>query len=106
MAIIKKLNEHFHPYPKEKSLYHLPKENPNKNTKAIKEFKKKYPKCMICELPQQTNHKKTRGAGGADAKENLWPLCFRHHTERHAIGIKSFRKKYGLEIENWERKKK
>ena len=58
-------------------------------------------KCIICtelgtyqEFPTEADHLTTRGAGGGDEQENLWPLCTRHHAERHQIGIRTFVKKY------------
>lgn len=42
-------------------------------------------------------HVKSRGAGGADVG-NVVPLCVRHHREQHAIGIKSFERKYTLSL--------
>lgn len=42
-------------------------------------------------------HVKSRGAGGRSIG-NLIPLCTGHHDEQHAIGIKSFAKKYNLDL--------
>jgi hypothetical protein len=42
-------------------------------------------------------HIKSRGAGGSS--KHLIPLCGKHHAEQHAIGIKSFAAKYGLDLE-------
>lgn len=103
--MVKNLKNNFHPYSKEQQLYRIPKKNLKKNPKALKEFKKKYPKCIICNKPQHTHHKTTRGAGGADKENNLMPLCLKHHNELHTIGKKTFRKKYKFQIENWEGRK-
>jgi len=42
------------------------------------------------------DHIKTRGAGGTDAN-NVWPLCWVHHDERHTQGIVTFAKAYQTE---------
>ena len=42
-------------------------------------------------------HVKTRGAGGDD-RGNLVPLCRQHHREQHTIGIRSFGRKYGVDL--------
>jgi Putative HNHc nuclease len=54
--------------------------------------------CDVCVFGMQTtptepDHIKTRGAGGKDLG-GVWPLCRTHHSERHAIGLKSFEEKY------------
>lgn len=89
----------FHPYPKEKQLYRTKKKDPE----AIKEFKKKHPRCIICGKKSTPHHIRSRGAGGADSKENLMPLCVKHHFERHALGPRRFNTKYKLELKNWLR---
>lgn len=51
--------------------------------------------CVVCGLwPSDPDHILSKGAGGGDVPSNLWPLCRRHHTERHAIGFKTFVSKY------------
>lgn len=40
------------------------------------------------------DHVTTRGAGGGDTPTNVMPLCRKHHTERHMIGIGSMISKY------------
>ena len=40
------------------------------------------------------HHIKSRGAGGTDDNKNLMPLCSKHHTEIHKIGLNSFLQKY------------
>ncbi len=54
--------------------------------------------CVICGSRTGTvaHHKKTRGSGGDDIKENLLALCGIHHVEIHAIGHDTFMEKYGL----------
>lgn len=42
-------------------------------------------------------HVRSRGAGGR-AMGNLVPLCWWHHREQHAMGIKSFQKKYKIDL--------
>lgn len=60
---------------------------------------------MICGKPAQTDHIKTRGAGGGDKEENLWPLCYKHHIlERHILGKERFKAKYRSLIEEWEKR--
>ena len=44
----------------------------------------------------QCAHVKTKGSGGPDLG-NLVPLCAAHHGEQHK-GIKTFQKKYGLDL--------
>jgi hypothetical protein len=53
--------------------------------------------CVICGAPAEPAHVKTRGAGGDDLG-NICPLCHRDHMEQHAIGIKSFARKYGIDL--------
>lgn len=100
MARVIDLSKEFHPYSKEKSLYRVKKKNSKRNAKAIKEFKKKYPRCVICGRKAQTHHKISRGAGGADKENNFSPFCWIHHTEYNRIGKKRFLKKYP-EAKNW-----
>lgn len=33
------------------------------------------------------DHLTTRGAGGDDSWDNVWPLCRKHHQERHFYGV-------------------
>ena len=48
-------------------------------------------------LGSEPAHIKSRGAGGTDAA-NIVPLCRHHHTEQHAMGIKSFQRKYSIDL--------
>lgn len=46
--------------------------------------------CLVCgTTPSDPDHVTTRGAGGGDLRDNLMPLCRRHHEERHRKGIAS-----------------
>lgn len=55
--------------------------------------------CMICSNPEgPAHHVTTVGAGGKD-KENLVPLCPKHHNEVHTIGTQSFEDKYNVDLE-------
>lgn len=61
---------------------------------------KKLP-CLICnKRPSDPDHITTKGSGGDDDIKNLWPLCRKHHTERHMIGLKQMIKKY-QKCEEW-----
>ena len=42
-------------------------------------------------------HVKSRGAGGVD-RANVVPLCTYHHSEQHALGMRSFEKRYGVNL--------
>lgn len=44
---------------------------------------------FACEGRTECAHLKSRGSGGAD-RENMIPLCTRHHAMQHATGAKSF----------------
>lgn len=47
-------------------------------------------------------HIKTRGAvGTSEDVGNIVPLCRRCHTEQHQIGIKSFEKKFDVDLGHW-----
>lgn len=60
---------------------------------AIRDVKKD--KCLVCkQTPVDPDHITTRGAGGDNSPSNLWPLCRRHHAERHQIGICTFIERY------------
>lgn len=55
-------------------------------------------RCAVCNTsPVDPDHHPTRGAGGTD--DRVWPLCRIHHTERHMIGIKTFERKYGVQVD-------
>jgi hypothetical protein len=40
------------------------------------------------------HHLNSRGSGGSDNEWNLMPLCSKHHTEIHKIGLLKFISKY------------
>jgi hypothetical protein len=51
--------------------------------------------CLVCQdRVVDVAHIKSRGSGGTDDEWNLMPLCRKHHTEQHTIGIISFIQKY------------
>ncbi len=50
--------------------------------------------CVICGLSATPAHIKGVGAGGDDVKQNMAPLCGKHHTEQGSTGMKSFANKY------------
>lgn len=63
------------------------------NKKLMNEIKRL--RCVICDFtPCDSDHITTKGAGGDDTKDNLWPLCHVHHVERHKIGLLSLVNKY------------
>lgn len=71
-----------------------------RSKKNIAEIKKL--PCLVCGLePSDPAHLRSRGAGGGDELWNLIPLCRPHHSEQHAIGLKSFVEKYDLPI-SWD----
>lgn len=61
------------------------------------------------EGPCHVAHVKSRGAGGT--ADDAVPMCAAHHGESHQIGILTFQKKHGLDLEalahkyasEWER---
>ena len=50
-----------------------------------------------CSGRTEAAHVKGRAAGGNDVG-NTVPLCFRHHFEQHAIGLKTFEGRYGIDL--------
>lgn len=51
--------------------------------------------CIIClKIPSDPDHVTTRGAGGGDTANNVWPLCREHHNERHNKGLSYMIEKY------------
>jgi hypothetical protein len=70
----------------------MPKKVSNK--KYLKEVSEM--PCLLCGIYPCKNphHITTRGAGGGDERENIAPLCTRHHREIHDVGIFSFIDKY------------
>lgn len=65
----------------------FPKPVRQKDKKALEKVRKK--PCCCCGTWQliHAHHIKSRGSGGPDTLNNLLPLCFRHHTEIHQIGL-------------------
>lgn len=48
-------------------------------------------RCVVCHsLGVDLHHLKTRKAGGGDEPENIMPLCRKHHTEVHTVGLLKF----------------
>lgn len=48
--------------------------------------------CLACPTngqrhPTEADHITTRGAGGGDVQNNVWPLCTKHHRMRHEQGL-------------------
>lgn len=57
--------------------------------------------CLCCNrTPSDPDHITSRGAGGDDSKSNIWPLCRRHHNERHARGLVYMTDKYP-KLKDW-----
>lgn len=53
--------------------------------------------CSVCSRgPVEIAHAKSRGAGGTSA--DTLPLCREHHHEQHAVGIRTFEAKYGIDM--------
>ena len=52
--------------------------------------------CSVCNVGgADPDHYPNRSIGGTD--DRVWPLCREHHSERHAIGMKSFQAKYEVD---------
>ena len=64
-------------------------------------------RCTVCQTwPSDAHHITSRGAGGHDTGDNLMPLCQKHHTEWHQIGVGKMIMKYPpifKWLENYER---
>lgn len=51
--------------------------------------------CIISgETPSDPDHIVTKGSGGDDVANNVWPIAHRFHQERHLIGLITFINKY------------
>lgn len=76
--IVKDLSNSFNPLPKNKRIV---------NKKLLKDKKGV---CEICgrKGPTEKHHKKTKGSGGNDTKENLIEVCRICHTKIHNGEIK------------------
>jgi len=80
------------------------------NNERILKVKRSYEReCVICGLPAELHHWKSRKAYPQLIAEsfNLMPLCRTHHSECHQIGSYSFSVKYlevrkFLEHHGWE----
>lgn len=55
-------------------------------------MKAPYKLCMLCTNLGEKHHEPPRGT--ANKKNPIKYLCRKHHTERHSIGIDSFKRKY------------
>lgn len=51
-------------------------------------------KCNYDHLYTDLDHVKPFGNGGSNKPHNLMPLCRKHHTEKHQIGIGKMSEKY------------
>lgn len=70
-----------------------------KNKKLMRSYE--YMACLVCNLRLScAAHAKSQGSGGDDVKENLKPLCKKHHSEEHNIGSITFAEKY-QSVMNW-----
>lgn len=59
--------------------------------------------CIICGQPADIHHVDTIGMGRDrrkvdDSDYQKWPLCRKHHTEAHTIGVETFAAKYHLPL--------
>ena len=50
----------------------------------------------LCDGPVVVAHVKSRAAGGG--WWDVCHMCYSHHLEQHAFGIKAFEAKYGLDL--------
>jgi len=60
--------------------------------------------CLVCgkAAPSEFAHVRHRGMGGKDVPwvGNGVPLCaFGHHAEQHALGVLSWQRKHGVDLE-------
>jgi len=56
--------------------------------------------CLVCNLPSDACHVKTKGSGGDDVLDNLIQFCRLHHVEHGQIGWVRFCEKYpNVELE-------
>lgn len=55
--------------------------------------------CCVCLAlpPSDPAHVLSRGAGGKDWA-NCAPLCRRHHSEQHHLGLRSFELRHGIDL--------
>lgn len=53
-------------------------------------------RCEVCGIaPSDPDHWPNKSQGGTD--DRVWPLCRKHHTERHNIGMRPFMHKYEVD---------
>ena len=53
--------------------------------------------CLVCgAVPSDPAHVRSRGAGGTAA--DIVPLCRAHHSEQHAVGVRTFSERHGLDL--------
>lgn len=65
-----------------------------KDKKLLESYRLK--SCLVCQtVPSDPHHIKSRGSGGDDSPENICPLCRKHHSEIHQIGLNRMLEKYG-----------
>lgn len=76
-----------------------PKPSKVKSKKNLQAVRSK--PCIFCAeencpqvFPTEADHIDSKGSGGDDSEDNLWPACTKHHAERHRIGILTFIRKY------------
>ncbi len=50
----------------------------------------------VCMGQIECAHVRNRGNGGT--WREIVPLCHRHHTEQHAVGVQTFHRLYGLDL--------
>lgn len=56
--------------------------------------------CLVCgSSPCDPDHIKTFATRLKDEPRNIWPLCRKHHVEKHTIGLNQFVQKYNLSKE-------
>lgn len=53
-------------------------------------------KCLICTNPSDPAHIKSKGSGGDDTADNVFPLCRTHHQRQHQIGWGRFAKEFPI----------
>lgn len=68
------------------------------NTKALEECKLK--PCLLCGAMADPHHVKTKKSGGDDVESNLVPLCRKHHSETHNLGVTTFANKHS-KFKDW-----
>jgi hypothetical protein len=51
-----------------------------------------------CQGPSECCHVKARSTGGED-RSNTVPMCRKHHRRQHDMGIRTFQRVYGIDLE-------